>query len=215
MEEKHPVGRPKKEVEIKEISEQVLVDLSTLKLASDTLKKEIERLGNLKVNLEAEVNSLEFKKENTAKFDKVDVQKQAYDEEQRLNKKRDEIASRSDAVDRRELSFKDRIKVIEGRELAFLDLEEKRKTLMEERSNFFKYKYTIERELEKAKIVIEEAKAIETDFTVKEGALRAREIALQKKEKYWNDIIGKLEYDKEEFEIYKQNALRPVEVKNG
>lgn len=215
MEEKRPVGRPKKEVEIKELSGQVIIDLSTLKLASDTIRKEIERLGNLKVNLEAEVNALEFKKENTAKFDKADVQKQAYDEEQRLNKKRDVLASREEAIERRELSLKDRIRVIEARELALLDLEEKRKVLTEERSNFFKYKYTIEQELEKAKVIIEEAKAVETDYKMKEDSLRARELSLQKKEKYWNDIIGKLEHDKEEFEIYKQNALRPVEAKNG
>ena len=216
MEEKRPVGRPREDI-TETVNNKILIDLSTLKLASDTLKKEVERLNNLKVNMEAEIHALEFKKENVAKLDKVDIKKQVYDEEVRLNKKASELDSREQALTNRETSFKDRLKMLEEREQSLLNLEEKKKELAEERSRFFKYKFDLERELETAKITIEEAKAIENDYTIKENALKAREIKIQKQEKYWNDEIGKLEHDKKEFQMEKENilALKQMEVKNG
>ncbi len=106
--------------------------------------------------------------------------------------------------------------MLEEREKETVDLDIKKKVLIEERSNFFKYKFDIERELEKAKTTIEEAKAVETDYKLKEDALRAREIKIQKLEKYWNDEIGKLENEKISFQREKENilGLKTVEVKN-
>jgi len=96
-------------------------------------------------------------------------------------------------LQREERKLKERTLEIENRELDLIDIENKRKVLLEDRSLFLRYKREIEEELNKAKEIIEESKVkqIEMDHIAEEIATREKRVI--DKELEWNNKIGDLE----------------------
>ena len=169
------------------------------------LKKDIEKYQTIKSNLLSDIHSAEIQKENKDNVNTVGLLNKVHEREIAVKVREDKIQSRIEDVERKETSLKDRVRDLEKREQNYLDLEEKRAKLNEERSNFNIYKFNVERELEKARIIIEEASQKGSELKVKEESLRAREKGILKQEKSWNDRIGELEIERKKFEIETQN----------
>jgi hypothetical protein len=189
-------------------------EISEVKEALDIIKKDVEKYQMMKSNLETQIHSLEIQKEATGRIQAVEMKNQIAQEEARLAIKESKIKEKQETIDFQEKALQERIRTLERRELEMVDVDAKKRELANERSNFFKYKYGIELEMEKAKIIIQEANQKDQELNIKSESLVVREKGIAKQEKYWNDAIGKLEQDIKAFEIERQNVFKPQEAVN-
>ena len=180
-------------------------EIDIVKQAVEVLKEEVKRLQILKSNTEADIHSLNIQKENSGKIEEINNRNKLFEIEAQLNVKEDKIKISLDELKRKEIHFEDRIRELEKRENEVVDLSAKKAELNKERSNFNIYKFNIERELENARIIIQEAAQKEEEYKIKSEDLKAREKSIIKQERHWNDAIGKLEQDIKQFEIEHQN----------
>lgn len=187
-------------------------ELQEVKDALEIIKRDVEKHQMMKSNLETQIHSLEIQKEATGRIQAVEMRSQIAQEETRLKTLESKIKEKQETIDFQEKALQERIRTLERRELEMVDIEAKKRELANERSNFFKYKYGIELELERAMIIIQEAKQKGQELNIKLESLVVREKGIVKQEKYWNDAIGKLEQDIKAFEIERQNVFKPQEV---
>jgi len=189
-------------------------EITEVKEALDIIKKDVEKYQMMKSNLESQIHSLEIQKEATGRIQAVEMRSQIAQEEARLKLLGDKIKEKQETIDFQERALQERIRTLERRELEMVDIDAKRRELVNERSNFHKYKYDVELELDKAKIIIQEANQKDQELAVKSESLVVREKGIAKQERYWNDAIGKLEQDIKAFEVERQNVFKPQEVVN-
>ena len=194
LEEKEDVG--------KELSE-----LETLRQIKKNVQEEVSRLQIIVSNLLAQKHSLEIKESlddrlaDGEKFNKFAA------EERRIEIKRIEAEKRIDTAEICERKLNDRTIEIERREQKTMNLEDLISDLNKQRANFEIYKTSVNDQLESAKITIVEANASFEKIGIERQMLAGRERVVGDKEKYWNDLIGKLEEDKKEFQIEKENFI--------
>ena len=187
-------------------------EISEVKEALDIIKKDVEKYQMMKSNLETQIHSLEIQKEATGRIQAVEMKNQIAQEEARLRTLESKIKEKQETIDYQEKALQERIRTLERRELEMVDVDAKRRELVNERSNFHKYKYEVELELDKARIIIAEANQKDQELAVKSESLVVREKGIVKQERYWNDAIGKLEQDIKAFEVERQNVFKPEEA---
>ena len=141
-------------------------EISEVKEALEIIKKDVERYQMMKSNLESQIHSLEIQKEATGRIQTVEMKNQIAQEETRLKLLDDKIKEKQETIDFQERALQERIKTLERRELEMVDVDAKRRELVSERSNFHKYKYDVELELDKARIIIAEANQKEQELYV-------------------------------------------------
>ncbi len=190
-------------------------EIDVVKEALEIIKKDVEKYQMMKSNLESQIHSLEIQKEATGRIQAVEMRSQIAQEEIRLKTLESKIKEKQETIDYQEKALQERIRTLERREQEMVDVDSKRRELVNERSNFHKYKYDVELELDKAKIIIQEANQKDQELAIKSESLIAREKGIVKQERYWNDAIGKLEQDIKTFEIERQNVFKPQEALNG
>jgi len=187
-------------------------EISEVKEALEIIKKDVEKYQMMKSNLESQIHSLEIQKEATGRIQAVEMKNQIAQEEARLRTLESKIKEKQETIDYQEKALQERIRTLERRELEMVDVDAKRRELVNERSNFHKYKYDVELELDKARIIIAEANQKDQELAVKSESLVVREKGIVKQERYWNDAIGKLEQDIKAFEVERQNVFKPEEA---
>jgi chromosome segregation ATPase len=102
---------------------------------------------------------------------------------------------------------------VEKREQKLIDLESKIDDLNKQRANFELYKSSLNKELDEAKVIIAEADASFEKIQIEKDMLAGREIKVKEQEKIWNDEIGKLEKDKRDFQMEKENIVGLKNIK--
>ena len=193
-EEKEDVG--------KELSE-----LETLRQIKKNVQEEVSRLQIIVSNLLAQKHSLEIKESLDDRLADGERFNKFADEERRIEIKRIEAEKRIDTADICERKLNDRTIEVERREQKTMNLEVLISDLNKQRANFEIYKTSVNDQLESAKITIAEANASFEKIEVEKQMLTGRERVVKDKEKYWNDLIGKLEEDRKKFQIEKENFI--------
>lgn len=182
-------------------------DIETLKKLKKSLEEDIAKLQVIHNNLDAQAHTAQIKDEQDDKLKDAEIRTKYAVEERRLETKRIEVEGRIDVAETLERKLNDREKEIERRELKTIDLEEKVADLNRQRANFEAYKVGIERELIEAKTIIAEADEAFAKIQVEKDMLIGREAKVKEQEKIWNDEIGKLEAEKKQFQIEKENFI--------
>ena len=193
-EEKEDVG--------KELSE-----LETLRQIKKNVQEEVGRLQIAVSNLLAQKHSLEIKESLDDRLADGERFNKFADEERRIEIKRIEAEKRIDTAEICERKLNDRTIEVERREQKTMNLEVLISDLNKQRANFEIYKTSVNDQLESAKITIAEANASFEKIEVEKQMLTGRERVVKDKEKYWNDLIGKLEEDRKKFQIEKENFI--------
>ena len=184
------------------------MEVSDLKDVKEVLEKQVEGLKIVESNTQAQIHQSTIAHEQNMKREREAIRKKETETEHSVQSKLSQIKSRENALEDKEELFRSRIQGIEKREQELLMIDDKRKLIQIERSNFNKYKFDTERELDKAKELIEESKCLGEKHKSKEDELKTREMRVAEIEREWNDRIGKLEIDEKKFEIYKQNVIK-------
>ena len=187
------------------VVEKTVVDIELLKKVKKNLEEEVGKIQKVHSNLEAQAHTALVKGEQDEKLKNLERMTQYAVEERKLEQKRIQAESRIDLAEQLERKLNDRTLEVERRELKTLNLEVQITDLNNQRSNFQAYKTHVEEQLGEAKSVIAEANASEEKIKVSNDMLLGRETKVKQQEKYWNDLIGKLEKDKKEFQIEKEN----------
>ena len=191
-------------------------DANALDRFVEKLKVEIKELSAQKDNLQSQILDAKVRDEREKKTEAGDVQRQIYDEEERLRIMDDNLKSRTTGIERQESGLEKREADLEKRELEVVDLDKAKAQFQQERSNFNLYKYNVEKELDEAKITIQESNVVGEKITADRQKVEADNILVTRKIKYWNDEIGKLEADKKAFQIERENVegLKQKEVQH-
>ena len=193
--------------EEKEEVREELSELETLRQIKKNVQEEVGRLQIAVSNLLAQKHSLEIKESLDDRLADGERFNKFADEERRIEIKRIEAEKRIDTADICERKLNDRTIEVERREQKTMNLEVLISDLNKQRANFEIYKTSVNDQLESAKITIAEANASFEKIEVEKQMLTGRERVVKDKEKYWNDLIGKLEEDRKKFQIEKENFI--------
>ena len=193
--------------EEKEEVREELSELETLRQIKKNVQEEVGRLQIAVSNLLAQKHSLEIKESLDDRLSDGERFNKFADEERRIEIKRIEAEKRIDTADICERKLNDRTIEVERREQKTMNLEVLISDLNKQRANFEIYKTSVNDQLESAKITIAEANASFEKIEVEKQMLTGRERVVKDKEKYWNDLIGKLEEDRKKFQIEKENFI--------
>lgn len=173
----------------------------------ERLESDIKTLEAKKENLENQCHDLRVRLESERKFIEVERQRQFSEERKKYESLANNLDVLKSSLELKEIKLKERQEAVERAEKQFAMIDEQRRAVHEERNNFLVYKAKVELELKKA-----EAKILEANEAMKEVEAR-RDTAYgmeRKMEEVKLDLDlerGRLEHERKEFEIYKQNEI--------
>lgn len=199
-------------------TKDIVSDIDTLKKIKESLEEDIAKLQIAHNSLEAQEHTAQIKDEQDEKIKNVETMNKYAAEERRIESKRIEAEKRIDTAEILEQKLNSREKEVENREQKLIDLENKIVDLNRQRSDFQLYKNGVEKELDEAREIIAQADEAFAKIQSEKDMLAGRETKVKIQEKYWNDEIGKLEADKKQFQLERENFIgldKKMEATNG
>lgn len=189
---------------LKDVNEEapqtVQIDLKTanetVKGLTETIKVLTEKVTNLQIreqNLNNDIHSLQVQKDQVNRNEDTKVSIKLIEGNQKLEADRAELERSRNSFELRETEIEKRIRDVEAREKEVVDIDKSYKALGDERQRFNHYKFNIERELEEAKITIEEAKVEQDRLEGIKREIEGNEVLLKNKWNDFHDSIGELE----------------------
>jgi chromosome segregation ATPase len=189
-----------------EIKESVS-EIETLKSIKKSIEEEISKLQKIHSNLEAQAHTAQIKDDSERGIANAEKMTQYAMEERRIEQLRISAEGRISLAEDSERKLSEREKEVERRENKTTDLEGKIDDLNKQRVNFESYKVSVSAQLDQAQATINEAKETFDKIESEKMMLAGREARVKEMEKVWNDDIGKLEEDKRQFQIEKENII--------
>lgn len=189
------------------MSNEVVMELDLAKNIKEQLETDIKTLQARKENLEGQVRQAQIQLEAEKKYKNVELNRQYEGKEEEFEKRENKLNILKDSLELKEKSIEDRIKNVEAQEKKVGIYEELMKNLDKERRDFMVYKTNVEKELEKARITIEESKHIARSYEKEEQSLINRERNIQMKELALDKQLGEFYQRVKEFEL-KESALK-------
>ena len=202
----------KKNRKVKKI-ETVEVNLDTAREMIQFQKDKLEKLQIELDNVSAQQHQSKIQFEHSQDLDKEALRAKMLEENKKLSIREAGINSKYDVLELKEEEFKKRMLELENREIQVVDVDKKYLELNQERSNFNKYKYDVELELEQARAVILESKGIDDKQEAFKGELEAREKLIAQRELYCDRTIGELQEKEKKLTIREQNINGLNQVK--
>lgn len=187
--------------------EERVSEIETLKKIKKSLEEEIAKLQVIHNNLDAQRHTAQIKDEQDLKLKDAELMTKYTVQERQIEARRIEVEGRIGLLEELERKLNDREKQVEQREQKLIDLESKIAELNNQRVNFEAYKRQVENDLSEAKEIIAEADVAFEKIQAEKDALSGREAKVREQEKIWNDEIGKLEADKKQFQIERENFI--------
>ena len=181
-------------------------DIGVLSKTIEVLEEKVKSLQIKESNYDATMHTKKVKDETDDKIKQIELQRKYNEINVEKGKVREEYAARFTDLATKEEFYKKRMHDLENREQQLLYLEDMKKDLDQQRSNFNKYKYDVGVQLEQANITIAEAAAIKEEIETDNIALAGREKRVAELEEEWNDRIGELEANEEKFRVEQENA---------
>lgn len=156
-------------------------DFAALKELKESLIKDIEKLKIEQSNLIEQNRAEKIRFESIKKLEEVKDKREIVVQEQKIALDNHLLSNRQDAIRAQEESLRVRIRGVENREMELSDIEERRRKLVQERSNFERFKREQEAEINEKKKLIAVIEDASNQLKIREDNVRAREKAVSSK----------------------------------
>lgn len=185
--------------------EMVKDDLTLAKQIKDQIDADTKMLQAKKENLESQIHQLQIQLESDKKYKDIEFSRRYEEKEEEIKRRQNQLDILADTLKNKELSIENRLKNVEQQEKKVGIYEELMRRLDKERQDFMIYKAKVEKELESARVTIEEAKGLVSHYENEEESLRNRERQIQIREEDLDRRTGVLAEKERQFEIEKSS----------